>query len=170
MEDFRAFTLKSNGIMDALKTDALVLSNYRDKNKQYTPKMWRGLWDTGASQSSINQKIVDDLNLIPVGKANISTANGEVTANTYLVDIGLPNNVMVGNVVASCVDLGEDIDVLIGMDIIKHGDFAITNKNKKTTFSFRTPSIEEIDYVKESEEKNKKAKQKETEEQETKQT
>ena len=36
------------------------------------------------------------------------------------------------------------------MDIIRHGDFSITNVNNKTTFSFRTPSVEEIDYVKES--------------------
>ena len=36
------------------------------------------------------------------------------------------------------------------MDIIKHGDFSITNTNNRTTFSFRTPSIQEIDYVKES--------------------
>lgn len=35
------------------------------------------------------------------------------------------------------------------MDIIRHGDFAITNINNCTTFSFRTPSIKEIDYVKE---------------------
>ena len=43
-----------------------------------------------------------------------------------------------------------DIDVLIGMDVIKYGDFSITNTNGKTTFSFRTPSIKEIDYLKES--------------------
>ena len=34
----------------------------------------------------------------------------------------------------------EDIDVLIGMDVIVFGDFLITNKDGKTTFQFRTPS------------------------------
>lgn len=133
-----------------LKTDTLILSNIRDTNQPYTPKMWRGLWDTGASRSSITQRIVNDLNLIPVGDTNISMANGIVTVNTYFVDLGLPNGVTVENVLVSCADLGEDIDVLIGMDIIRHGDFSITNVNYKTTFSFRTPSIREIDYVKES--------------------
>ena len=90
------------------------------------------------------------MNLIPVGNTNISTANGIVAVNTYFVDFGLPNGVTVKNVLVSCADLGDDIDVLIGMDIIRHGDFAITNTNKKTTFSFRTPSIQEIDYVEES--------------------
>lgn len=150
MDKFLAFTLKSTGIMNMLKTETLVLSEVRDTSTQYTPKMWRGLWDTGASKSSITQRIVDDLNLIPVGNANISTANGIVTVNTYFVDIGLPNHVVIPNVMVSCADLGEDIDVLIGMDIIRHGDFSITNVNNKTTFSFRTPSIQEIDYVKES--------------------
>ena len=150
MDKFLAFTLKSNGILNMLKTDTLVLSDIRKKDTSYTPKLWRGLWDTGASKSSITQRIVDDLNLIPVGNTNISTANGVVAVNTYFVDFGLPNGVTVKNVLVSCADLGEDIDVLIGMDIIRHGDFSITNVNNKTTFSFRTPSIEEIDYVKES--------------------
>ena len=150
MDKFLAFTLKSNGILNMLKTDTFVLSDIRKKDTSYTPKLWRGLWDTGASKSSITQRIVDDLNLIPVGNTNISTANGVVTVNTYFVDFGLPNGVTVKNVLVSCADLGDDIDILIGMDIIRHGDFSITNVNNKTTFSFRTPSVEEIDYVKES--------------------
>ena len=36
--------------------------------------------------------------------------------------------------------------VLIGMDIITLGDFAITNQNHTTTFSFRMPSLHTIDY------------------------
>jgi hypothetical protein len=75
-----------------------------------------------------------------------------VTVNTYFVDLGLPNGVTIRDVLVSCADLGDDIDVLIGMDIIRHGDFAITNVNNHTTFSFRTPSMKEIDYVKEAKE------------------
>lgn len=154
MEKFSAFTLKSSGILNMLQTDALILSKFRNPENPYTPKMWRGLWDTGASRSSITQRIVNDLSLIPIGKNNVSTANGIVPVNTYFVDIGLPNGVTVQNVLVTCCDLGQDIDILIGMDIIRHGDFSITNVNNKTTFSFRTPSIREIDYVKESKEIN----------------
>lgn len=150
MEKFLAFTLKSNTILNMLRTETLITSDVRNTKTTYTPKNWNGLWDTGASKSSITQRIVDDLQLIPVGSTNISTANGIVTVNTYFVDIWLPNHVTVKNVLVSCADLGDDIDVLIGMDIIRHGDFAITNTDKSTTFSFRTPSIQEIDYVKES--------------------
>jgi hypothetical protein len=41
----------------------------------------------------------------------------------------------------------EGCDVLIGMDVITTGDLAITNHNGKTTFSFRAPACEEIDFV-----------------------
>jgi uncharacterized protein YecA (UPF0149 family) len=39
-------------------------------------------------------------------------------------------------------------DVLIGMDIICSGDFAVTNKGGKTVFSYRYPSISPIDFKK----------------------
>lgn len=150
MSIYSAFTLQSRGIMNTLQTDTLILSSVRDNSKPYEPKMWRGLWDTGTSRSSINKRIVDDLSLISIGNTKISTANGEVVVNTYLVDVGLPNGVTIKNVLVSCSDLGDSIDILIGMDIICHGDFAITNVNGKTTFSFRTPSISKIDYVAEA--------------------
>ena len=39
-------------------------------------------------------------------------------------------------------------DVLIGMDIITLGDFAVTNRDGITVMSFRTPAQGRIDYVK----------------------
>ena len=147
---FQAFTLKSTGILNMLVTDTLIMSDVRNTAKAYTPRMWSGLWDTGASRSSITRRIVDELGLIPIGSTSINTANGAVTANTYFVNFGLPNGVTVRHVLVSCAELGDDIDVLTGMDIMKHGGFFITNVNNKTTFSFRTPSMREIDFVKES--------------------
>ena len=61
MKNFLAFTLKSKEKLNMLKTETLILSDVRDKSKTYEPKMWTGLWDTGASNSCINQRIVDDL-------------------------------------------------------------------------------------------------------------
>lgn len=149
MDACLAFTLKANGILDMLKTDALINSDVRNKNKQIDPiKKWRGLWDTGASKSSIDKRVADALGLIPIGRGSISTANGVVAVNTYFIDLTLPNHVTIGNILVTGADLGDDVDVLIGMDIIRHGDFSITNTNHSTTFSFRIPSIEEIDYVK----------------------
>ena len=49
-----------------------------------------------------------------------------------------------------------DTDFLIGMDIITLGDFSVTNVDNATTFSFRYPSCETIDYVKQAKKMNKK--------------
>lgn len=41
------------------------------------------------------------------------------------------------------VDLGDDVDILIDMDILRYGDFVIDDHRGTTTFSFRSLSIEE---------------------------
>jgi hypothetical protein len=38
-------------------------------------------------------------------------------------------------------------DILIGMDIMNQGDFAVTNLNGITRFSFRIPSMAAIDFT-----------------------
>lgn len=147
--DVRACTLPASGRLNSIPTDLFILSQARDASIEFTPRMWKGIWDTGDSKSCINKDIVNHLHLIPVGKIQISTAGGLVDTSTYLVDIGLPNGVLVRDVLVSCADLGRNLDVLIGMDIITLGDFAITNVNGRTTFSFRIPSIATIDFTNE---------------------
>ena len=46
-------------------------------------------------------------------------------------------------------------DILVGMDIIGTGDFAVTHHEGKTTWTFRFPSCDEIDFVPEANEHNK---------------
>lgn len=148
MENTYAFTLKSDRILDILMTDTFINSTKRDMTKTVdTTKKWRGLWDTGASTSSIDIRVADELGLTPIGRTVIGTANGMVEVNTYIIDITLPNHVTVADVIVTSSDLGKDIDLLIGMDIIRHGDFSITHTDNSTTFSFRVPSVKEIDYV-----------------------
>lgn len=145
MTDFKAFTLAAGNILNQIATDVLVLPSALFPKSDGTPRMWTAIWDTGATKSCIAKRIVNELNLIAVGRTSIGTANGITDANTYLVDIGLSNGVTVKNVLVTCADIGDD-DVLIGMDIISKGDFAITNYKGKTIFSFRTPSIAKIDF------------------------
>ena len=58
------------------------------------------------------------------------------------------NNVEINDLMVIDSDIGkQNIDVLIGMDIICRGDFAVSNYNNKTAFTFRTPSEKKIDYV-----------------------
>lgn len=141
---YSAFTLKSSGLLDRLRTNVVIKSSvcaHPDNVRQ-----WKALWDTGASHSCIDKRIAKALGLIPLGNKNISTANGVVTVNTHLVDITLPNELTMRNILVTSANLGEDIDLLIGMDIICRGDFSITNYEGKTTFSFRIPSMEKVDF------------------------
>lgn len=59
----------------------------------------------------------------------------------------LPNKVGFANIRVTCETLG------LGMDVITQGDFSITNKDNKTMFSFRYPSILHVDYVKQGKRK-----------------
>lgn len=60
----------------------------------------------------------------------------------------LRNNVIVSDILVIGSEIGnQGIDLLIGMDIIGLGDFAVTNLNGVTQFTFRLPSVESIDFV-----------------------
>ena len=69
------------------------------------------------------------------------------------MNIALPNKVAFSNVRVTKGTLAGS-DVLIGMDIISQGDFAVTNTEDQTVFSFRIPSIQRIDFVKAAKARN----------------
>ena len=108
------------------------------------------IWDTGATNSVITQKVIDGCGLKPIGMAKVHHASGESLTTVYFVSVFLPNKVVIPQLRVSRGIIAGDAEVLIGMDIIGQGDFAVTNKDGKTAFSFRTPSIECIDFVKQA--------------------
>lgn len=99
----------------------------------------RALWDTGADTTIISSRIVRQLQLQPYMQGGISGIGGATGSNIYLVHVLVPTGDFVTSVEVMESDF-EDIDILIGMDVIVFGDFLITNKDSKTTFQFRTPS------------------------------
>ena len=109
-------------------------------------KIQRSLWDTGASVTLISARVAKVLGLTSIGKTGVSGYNqGIDVKDTFLVHIGLPTGDIITNIMAMEFDTDE-YDVFIGMDVICNGDMAITNKDNKTTFSFRIPSEQEIDF------------------------
>lgn len=107
------------------------------------------VWDTGATCSCVSEQVVKELGLIPTGKTQVLTPGGAATLNTYLVDITLPNNVTIPDVQVCDSEIGKQgVGLLVGMDIIALGDFAVSNYNGRTTFSFRIPSQGYTDYAK----------------------
>lgn len=108
---------------------------------------FNAIWDTGAIMTVISSRVVKKLGLTPRDKRTMTHANGQSCVNTYFVNILLPNNmevqvlqVMEGNLL--------DTDILIGMDIIGLGDFALSAPEGNTIFSFQIPSEFIIDFNK----------------------
>lgn len=123
-----------------LRTEAFVaqpsMLNKNKNNEDWMPIV--ALWDTGATVSAISSNVVSKLGLFPVDKAENYTAAGLQIVDLYYIDIALPNKVIVSNLrVTECIL--PDFDVLIGMDIITAGDFAIANAKGMTRFSFCMP-------------------------------
>lgn len=143
-----AFTLSENNIVKRLKTNIRIFDKY-DNQDLKTTDSWVSIWDTGATTTCITSRVATKLGLIPTGMTTTSTAGGDKECNTYCVDILLPNNILIYNLTVFEVHLN-DGDVLIGMDVIRYGDFTISNYNGKTKMSFRIPSIQETDYVEEA--------------------
>ena len=100
----------------------------------------RAMWDTGSDSTIISSRIVKELNLQPYKEGGIADIGGATRSNIYLVHVLVPTGDVVTYVEVMESDF-EDIDVLIGMDVISFGDFVLTNADNKTIFQFRTPSV-----------------------------
>ncbi len=122
-----------------------------EKTSPYPPlKPFSAIWDTGATNSVITQKVIDECDLKPTGMTMVHGVEREYKTETFLVNILLPNKVGFREVRVTKGELPGTEEVLIGMDIINQGDFAITHKDDKTLFSFRWPSVGHIDFVAET--------------------
>ncbi len=135
-----AFTEKYRTIQRKLINSAVV-----EFNGQSMPV--KAQWDTGATGTCISKGIVAQLGLKPTGMINVQTPSGTGTMNKYMVNLILNNEVAITNLVVMDSEIGnQGIDVLIGMDIISMGDFAVSNFDGKTQFTFRVPSQEHVEY------------------------
>ena len=138
-----SFTNTYQGISDVLVSDIIVIAT-KDPNKPQENA--KALWDSGAMCSVISKDLANKLKLQPVSVKRIGTPSGTMSAEMYVVDLILPNKIEVERVQV----LGaypSSTDMLIGMDVIGLGDFAVTNYLNQTAFSFRIPSKERIDFT-----------------------
>lgn len=146
MRNFTAFTLSKGYRLNVLKTPVTVSTDIKINPQSHT-KNFIAIWDTGATSSVISSRVAQEMNLTPIGKTIVSTANGRAEVNRYIVTLELPNHLVINDIEVSEGNLGANTDLLIGMDIITLGDFSITNIDNCTTFTFRYPSCNKIDYV-----------------------
>ena len=111
------------------------------------PERFKAIWDTGATGTSISEDIAIRLQLRHCGQVDVQGVTGTSACNTYLLALHLLQGVIIPELeVTGCIE-NIGCDILIGMDVINMGDFAICNKRGITTFSFRVPSTETINFT-----------------------
>lgn len=141
-----AFTITANGRPNVLLSECEIHPAGPTPGK---PRPFQAIWDTGATASSITQEVADQCGLRPIGRVKVMHAgigNEPDETDVYIVNVGLPNRVLVRDVRVSRGGF-TGADVLIGMDIINTGDFAITHANDQTKFTFQIPPQADIDFV-----------------------
>lgn len=108
----------------------------------------QAIWDTGATGTVVTRELAKQLDLFPAGRTTVLGVHGPKEVNEYFVGLVLPNGLEIDIVKVTEADmLADNCHALIGMDIIGKGDFAITNFNGVTVFSFRYPSMQVIDFT-----------------------
>lgn len=145
-----ALTVKYNGLSAILHCKTWVSQAFDPNTKLIHPSQseFLAIWDTGATNTVITENVVNTCGLKPIGMARVNTANGQADCSVFLINLLLPSNVGFHHLrVTQAQVMGADM--LIGMDVITKGDFAVTNKDAKTVVSFRMPSSQCIDFVKE---------------------
>jgi len=118
-----------------------------DEAIRKTPVKLKALWDTGATLTAIKPQLRDKLKLCMV-RANSSATIAGLGDSTYKADytvmtLRIRNNFEINWCPVFVVDYAVDVDIIIGMDIIGMGDFAVSNTNRKTLLSFIMPSMPE---------------------------
>jgi Retroviral aspartyl protease. len=103
----------------------------------------RALWDTGAMLSAITPEIAKKLKLVSTNRIKVNGIGSYCIADIVQVSIRLPNLVELKNARISVLNLVKDVDMLIGMDIIRLGDFSISNGAGKTLFTFAMPPFDD---------------------------
>lgn len=123
-----------NGIAEAVVTECGVRAIAG--NDTLKGGVYYAIWDTGAYQSCISPKVVEELGLETVAQIPNYTAGGMVMSTLHYVEMVLPNGVGAFKCLAACCPIGH-LDILIGMDIIAQGDFHLENQNGNTVFTFK---------------------------------
>ena len=134
-----AFKKEYPGLTQRLTTETEIICISGMENKSITIN---ALWDTGAMISAVTPAVSQILNLIPINRIKVNSINNVILADVVKISVRLPNMVMLNNINAAVCNLVRGVDLLIGMDIIKFGDFSISNGEGKSLFSFVIPPLE----------------------------
>jgi len=101
-----------------------------------TPVRGTAMVDTGASHSAVRAGLLGPLGLHPVGVTQVSTpTSANVPLPNYAVRITLPQG-WIDTTVCEVPMGGQNIDALIGRDVLQHGILIYQGPTMQFTLSF----------------------------------
>jgi hypothetical protein len=92
---FQAFTMKAQGVVDAIVSDVQVLPGFdpaQPPNPIPPATAVKALWDTGASKSVLSTVLIQQMGLAAVGTGEVHHGDGKSTRNTYMVNFGISDS------------------------------------------------------------------------------
>ena len=93
--------------------------------------------DTGAPRSVIQDGLAAQLNLKPIGRIPISSVTAQgVLCYEYQVRFSLPNGIIVEGAVIEAPLQGQQIQALIGRDILAHSVLVYIGRTNQFTIAF----------------------------------
>lgn len=104
------------------------------------------VWDTGCSVTTVSRRLLADLKSKAIDKCTVNTIAGTVVREYHEVDVVLPDGIALHRLKVMSGDM-DRCDVLVGMDVISMGDFAVSNMSGETVMSFRVPPAAAIDFT-----------------------
>lgn len=144
-----AFTADFKAPLRQIITDAEISAPYHPgvtpgKQPPFVPI--KTLWDTGATGCSITQPLAEQLNLPQVDEVLVKHADGQTLKKVYLLNLKLLGGLIIPGLFAAEF-VSEQFHMLLGMEVIRLGDFAISHAPGITTVSFVIPSQQRIDFA-----------------------
>jgi len=148
---YQALTLKAPGIASSIVLPVVASQSKVLYNKfkfEKTEADVLALVDTGASNTSISNRLAISLGLKAIEQCEVNAAGGIHVSNVYMIDVLLRSMVEFINIRSAEFISNDKFDIIIGMDILTQGDLAITNHDHRTVLSFRVPpDTNHIDFV-----------------------
>jgi predicted aspartyl protease len=122
----------------ALVVDEALEKHLRANNLPVpAPVVTHAMIDTGATGTVISPSIPKQLNLSPVGVTSINTAShANVRCYQYPLRILFPRNVVAETLAIAAPLQGQNIQCLIGRDLLRHGVLTYIGYANQFTLSF----------------------------------
>jgi predicted aspartyl protease len=96
-------------------------------------RTYKALWDTGATETLISNKVITELQLEKTGEVEVSTINGSIQSKRYGCGMLLEYHSKSINIQPAEFSHRKECDVIIGMDIIQYGLFILNKGDFKFT-------------------------------------